>query len=422
MIDNDKHGIMAKKSHTQKTAGTSFGITSLVLQEAAQSFLKNNGFEMSAALSSYGFFSLIPLLFFIMYLLGNYVVSSQTALTGVQGLMTHMFPQLSPDIMNEVHFLTRQKGTWGIFSLLMLLVSVIPFMDTLRTAFRGILKTGRTISFVRSQLQNLIAILIALVLLALMVVGEIFYSSFTTSLSGRSAFVVGIMDLVASFVIVIALVLAFYRTLMPARIGTGYLLVASLITATLLISIGTFFSRFLIPNPDYGLAFGSLKTIGIIIAWVYCSFLAILFGAEIMVTMNMKDALLLKKLLRSGWGRRQPSRELLKKFVKTYETGEAVFREGEKGDTMLYILSGSVTVNKKDRIIRQLGKGQYFGEMAMLLDSQRTATVVAADGPLEVVAISRYNLEIILRHDPEIVMSILKEMASRLKLTSEGVV
>ena len=37
----------------------------------------------------------------------------------------------------------------------------------------------------------------------------------------------------------------------------------------------------------------------------------------------------------------------------------------------------------------------------MLLDSQRTATVVAADGPLEVVAISRYNLEIILRQDPD---------------------
>jgi membrane protein len=406
----------------KKTAGKYLGTASLVIQESGRSLLKNNGFEMSAALASYGFFSLIPLLFFIMYLMGNYVISSETALRGVDGLATHMFPRLSDAIMSEIAFLTKQKDAWGIFSLIMLLVSIIPFMDTARTAFRGILKTGEKISFVRSQLQNVLALLVMLGLFVLLVVGEIIFSFLTADLVTEAPRLVAMMDVVASFVIVILLVVAFYRTLMPARMGNAHLLITSLIAASLLLATGGVFSRFLVMNPSYGIAFGSLKAIGIIIAWVYCSFLVLLFGAEIMVAMSKRDALLLKKLFLHGPLMAKRSKGLLDKFVEIHEAGNAICHEGEKAEAMYYILSGTVTINKGDRIIGRMGKGHYFGEMAALLDSPRTASVIAEEGPVVVVAISHDNLEIILREDPDVVMGILKEMALRLKRTSENVV
>ncbi len=405
----------SKKSGKPRTG---FAGAVLILEESVDSFFKHNGFEMAAALSSFGFFSLIPLLFFIMYLLGNYVVSSQTALIGVEGLATHMFPRLSGAIMSEIGFLTKQKDTWGIVSLIMLVVTVIPFMDTLQSAFRGILRTGKKASFLKRQLQNIVAIGAALLLLTLIVVGEIPYARVADDLAATSPLLLGITDLAVSFATVLVMVLLFYLLLMPARLDARPLVTTSLVVAALLMAVGAVFSHFLIPRPDYGIAFGSLRAIGIIIAWVYMIFVVILFGAELMACLARKDAIVLKRLFLPP-GRRHPARGTLKKFTSTYAEGDIVFTEGETGEEMFYILSGSVRVNKKGHVIRRLTAGDYFGEMAMLLDSQRTASVVA-DAPLEVAVITRRNLDIILREDPDVVMTLLKEMASRLKATSEG--
>jgi len=66
---------------------TTFGIASLIVREAIKSFLRNNNFEMSAALTFYGFFALIPMLFFVIYLLSNVAVSSQLAIRGIENLI-----------------------------------------------------------------------------------------------------------------------------------------------------------------------------------------------------------------------------------------------------------------------------------------------------------------------------------------------
>jgi NADH dehydrogenase len=65
-----------------------------------------------------------------------------------------------------------------------------------------------------------------------------------------------------------------------------------------------------------------------------------------------------------------------------YEPGEVVFEEGEVGDSLFMILSGTVEVSKRvggeTRQIGMLGAGEYFGEMALLGSSSRSASTRAA--------------------------------------------
>jgi NADH dehydrogenase len=73
-----------------------------------------------------------------------------------------------------------------------------------------------------------------------------------------------------------------------------------------------------------------------------------------------------------------------------YEPGETVFTEGDAGDSLFMILSGRVEVLKRfgaePRVVRTLGPGEYFGEMALLGRHPRSATARALT-PLDVLVL-----------------------------------
>ncbi|MGQ9662222.1 MAG: cyclic nucleotide-binding domain-containing protein, partial [Kiritimatiellia bacterium] len=109
---------------------------------------------------------------------------------------------------------------------------------------------------------------------------------------------------------------------------------------------------------------------------------------------------------------------LLAPFVKKYEPGETILEEGTRGDEMFYILAGAAAVLRGGATVRTLASGDYFGEMSMLLDEPRTASVKALDPGTKVVVISRGNFDAILAENPVIVRKLLTEMARRLKETT----
>ena len=68
----------------------------------------------------------------------------------------------------------------------------------------------------------------------------------------------------------------------------------------------------------------------------------------------------------------------------SYATGETVMREGEPGDFYCAVARGRMEVSHAGRVIAQLSRGEGFGEIALLEDVPRTATVTALE-PTEVV-------------------------------------
>lgn len=79
---------------------------------------------------------------------------------------------------------------------------------------------------------------------------------------------------------------------------------------------------------------------------------------------------------------------------RRYEPGEVIFHEGEPGDEMFVILAGTVLISKfipgsGDEALTFLGRGDYFGEMALIDGQPRSAGARAHDDGTTVLAIPR---------------------------------
>ena len=73
--------------------------------------------------------------------------------------------------------------------------------------------------------------------------------------------------------------------------------------------------------------------------------------------------------------------ETLARLVKErrYPAGTTIVRSGETGHGLYVIMDGAVSVRKDGKTVARLGSGDFFGEIALLRDVPRTATVTALE-------------------------------------------
>ena len=103
-------------------------------------------------------------------------------------------------------------------------------------------------------------------------------------------------------------------------------------------------------------------------------------------------------------------------------TGEVLCREGEHGDEMYVVLSGTVTLSKavgdRETELGRLESGAYFGEMALIGDAPRSATIRAAT-ELDYLAIDCDTLMEVIAAFPTVALQILRGYNERLADTTE---
>lgn len=90
-----------------------------------------------------------------------------------------------------------------------------------------------------------------------------------------------------------------------------------------------------------------------------------------------------------------------------------IVREGSVGTAFFVLLDGQAEVVRKDRPVL-LGPGSFFGELALLDDGPRTATVRALDESL-LLEIPRSKFSGILKDEPTVARTLLRELARRLR-------
>jgi len=104
-----------------------------------------------------------------------------------------------------------------------------------------------------------------------------------------------------------------------------------------------------------------------------------------------------------------------------YLKGQVIFSEGQEGDALYLIESGQVQVVTgplaEEKILAYLGPGNFFGELALLLDEPRSATVrVVID--VEVWVLRKDDLQDLLEDHPIIALQMSRELSRRLVETS----
>ena len=119
-----------------------------------------------------------------------------------------------------------------------------------------------------------------------------------------------------------------------------------------------------------------------------------------------------------------PSRLRLLAFMgedRTFKDGEMVVRQGDSSDSAYLILSGKADVivefGGSASTVAQLGESEVFGEMAMLCETPRTATV-QAKGELRTLLFEREGMLRLLREFPEMAIEMSRSLAQRLERTT----
>ncbi|MBL0212916.1 MAG: cyclic nucleotide-binding domain-containing protein [Myxococcales bacterium] len=98
------------------------------------------------------------------------------------------------------------------------------------------------------------------------------------------------------------------------------------------------------------------------------------------------------------------------------ETGVALFREGDPGDALYVIVEGEVAVQAEGppRVeMARLGPGSFIGEVALMTDQPRSATVTALE-PSELLRIDRMTLSRVLANHGDVLRAVLRFVRERL--------
>ena len=93
--------------------------------------------------------------------------------------------------------------------------------------------------------------------------------------------------------------------------------------------------------------------------------------------------------------------------------GKEMTTEGAPGREFFVLVEGDATVRRRNRRVNRLGAGDFFGEIALLRDTPRTATVVA-DSPVRALVITARSFKSLLAHSPQIQGKVLSALAARL--------
>lgn len=112
-------------------------------------------------------------------------------------------------------------------------------------------------------------------------------------------------------------------------------------------------------------------------------------------------------------------------ITKTYSKNTIILNEGEESDSVYVILSGSVKVflsdeDGKEIILNTQSAGEYFGELALIDNSPRSASVMTLEDT-RLSMISRRDFESFILKNPEVALQLIRGLTKRLRGLTDNV-
>jgi CRP-like cAMP-binding protein len=109
---------------------------------------------------------------------------------------------------------------------------------------------------------------------------------------------------------------------------------------------------------------------------------------------------------------------LFNKYGHVVDSGKIIFREGEEGDNMYIIQEGTVRISKKiggkEHTLAVLGKGDFFGEMAIVNRVRRSATATAGE-TVKYLVFDRQGFISMIEKNAKIALNVIDKLCKRLQ-------
>jgi CRP/FNR family transcriptional regulator, cyclic AMP receptor protein len=114
----------------------------------------------------------------------------------------------------------------------------------------------------------------------------------------------------------------------------------------------------------------------------------------------------------------------IEKCINEYAASQVIFEEGSVGRELFVVLAGSVNIVKTTgggpNVIATLGKGEFFGEMAVIDASPRSATAIAASDDTRVMRINHARFVYLVSQQPAFALMIMDALSKRLRASNNA--
>ena len=398
-----------------------------IVYDAVNNFSLNGDANQAAAIALYGILSAIPLFILTLIAAGSFFSSNAHIQADIIGAVQGFQPYFSETLLQQLGQIEGKSKVLGWIGLLGLIWLSAAIFNAIESALNIIFRSRHKRNYFVSKLMAVAMIPAAWIIgglsvlityLAALLAKEPLASADGILFSLTTPAHIGLRYIIP-YLMVVILVTFVYRRIPTVKIRPSVALAGSAIFAFLVEIAKQLFTWYLATYTRYHVIFGSLETIVILVIWVFYVSLIFLFCAEIMSSFERRDMLLLERaLLRPHYSLLKVDARLFQKFGRIYARNEVVFREDDPGCEMFYVLSGRVRLERTDgrikKTLAEMGPGQYFGEMAALIDVRRTATASALEDS-HLAVIDNRTFQNLIGESREAALAMLREFATRLK-------
>jgi membrane protein len=423
-INNDKTARREMRKETLKMKAAGFWD---VLSDAVNNFGQNGDVNQAAAIALYAILSAIPLLILTMIAAGSFFTSNPNIQMDIFNAVQNFHPYFTEKIfqqLGQIEGKGKVLGWVGVVGLVWLSAAIF---NAIESALNNIFRSYRQRNYFASKVMA-----ICMIPTAWMIGGLSIFISYAALLLAHQPLILPggieisltfpaeiVLRYIVPYVMVVILVTAVYKIIPTAKVNFLAALTGGADFALLLEIAKQFFTWYIANYTRYNVIFGSMEAIVILVIWVFYVALIFLFCAEMMASYERRNLLLLERaLLKPRQTRLKVDERLFKNFGQTFPKDKIIFHEGDAGCEMFYILSGHVCLERVDcsvkKTLAELGPGQYFGEMAALIDIRRSATARALED-CHLAVIDSELFRNLIRESQGVALHMLREFSERLK-------
>jgi CRP/FNR family transcriptional regulator, cyclic AMP receptor protein len=112
----------------------------------------------------------------------------------------------------------------------------------------------------------------------------------------------------------------------------------------------------------------------------------------------------------------------IEKCINEFTVGDVIFEEGSTGRELFVVLDGRIDIVKLNgaskTVIVTLGKGEFFGEMAVIDGSARSATAIATAPHTRVMRINHARFVYLVSQQPAFALMVMDALSKRLRASN----